>query len=273
MPEAVPYLLLGDSRRQRLQDRLGDLVDGWYKTWSPEMAAEPLAELIASGTSRELAARGDSWVFAATRGEETLLQATVPADFLRVLSGVSSSAGVFTHTMDASQAGFTALLTERVVAALCNDIAHSALPAAQCSIRRIGHAGDPLAERRGSGAQTLLVSIATDKPRPALELLLTSVVIDALLGDRPTITQREPMTGRRKASSEQHVKVSAVLGSATVSWPDLLALCVGDVIVLDQSLSAPCTLQVGGSTPIADAQLGHMDHALAAQVTRIRTSS
>jgi flagellar motor switch/type III secretory pathway protein FliN len=270
MGDTVPYLVLGETRRRTLQERLGVLVDSWYATWAPENMAEPLAELTADGASRELAARNDCWVFVASRGDETLLQATVPGDFLRILSGAGSGAGIFTGSMEASQVGLAARLTERVVAALCTDIARSALPASPCSTRRIGESGTPEAMRRGPGAQTLLVSIATDKPRPALELLLTSVVVDGLLAGRPAVTSREAMTGRRKATSEQLVAVNAVLGTATVSWRDLLALCVGDVVVLDQDLSAPVTLQVGEAIPIADAQLGRLENTMAAQVTRIR---
>lgn len=100
-PEAVPYLLLGETRRQRLKDRLGALVDGWYRTWAAQTAAEPLAELSTESGNRELTARGDhsgdSEVFAALRGEGTLLQASVPGDFLRILSGVGPSADVSTQ--------------------------------------------------------------------------------------------------------------------------------------------------------------------------------
>lgn len=115
--------------------------------------------------------------------------------------------------------------------------------------------------------------VGAEKTRSLLELELTPLVVDALLAERPAVVSREGLSGRRKASMEQRVTLSAVLGSATVSWRELLALCVGDVIVLDQKLSAPCTLQLGAASPIAEAQLGHVNNMLAAQVTRIRNPS
>jgi hypothetical protein len=280
--EAIPYLVLGDARRLRLQERLGAVVDSWYRTWAPPTAAEPLAELVADVSGRDNTVRGDAWIFEAAKAQEILLKAIVPVDFLRLLNWVGTatgSSGVFTSTVDASHGDLTAQLSEKVIAALCMEIIQSALPGVHCSVQRLrqtpGVAAAPVsaAARRNSGAQTLVVSTLTDRPRPVLELLLTPVVVDALLPGRPAVTNREILSGRRKASQEQRVSLNAVLGDATVSWPDLQSLCVGNVIVLEQSVSAPCSLQIGDGSPIADAQLGLQGSALAAQVTRIRTTS
>jgi flagellar motor switch/type III secretory pathway protein FliN len=280
--EAAPYLVLGETRRRRLQARLGELLEDWYRNWAADPTpggAHP--ELAIEVSQRESALRGDVWTFVAARGEETLLKTTVPIDVLRVLSGVGpAGTGVFTHTMDGSRGdGFAALLTERVATTLCTDITKAALPADHVSVRRVGAAsavGGVVAlasARRNAMMQTLLVSIGTDKPRPLLELTLTPTIMDALLANRPAIANAEGLTGRRKASQEQPVTVNAVLGTAKVSWRDLQALCVGDVIVLEQNLSAPCTLRVGADVPVADAQLGRIGNSLAAQVTRIHTAS
>lgn len=281
--EPVPYLVLGETRRRRLQDRLGELLEGWYRNWAADPAAAGAhPELAIEVSHREAVLRGDVWTFIASSGEETLLKATVPVDVLRVLSGVGSAAGtgVFTHTMDASRGdGFTALLTERVATTLCTGITKAALPAAEVSVRRVGAAsaaGGVVAlasARRNSMMQTLVVSSGADKPRPLLELTLAAAIIDALLAERPVIANAESFTGRRKASQEQPVTVSAVLGSAKVSWRDLQALCVGDVIVMEQNWSAPCTLCVGADIPVADAQLGRIGNSLAVQITRIHTAS
>ena len=271
--ESAPYLVLGETRRRRLQDRLGELLEGWYRNWAPDpAAARAHPELSIEVSHRESALRGDVWTFIASRSEETLLKATVPIDVLRVLSGVGSG-------VDASRGnGFTALLTEQVATTLCTDITKSALPTAQVSVRRVGAASTAggvvalASARRNSMMQTLVVSIGVDKPRPLLELTLTPAIIDALLAERPVIANAENLTGRRRASQEQPVTINAVLGTAKVSWRDLQALCVGDVIVLEQSLSAPCTLRVGAGVPVADAQLGRIGDSLAAQITRIHTT-
>jgi flagellar motor switch/type III secretory pathway protein FliN len=279
--EAAPYLVLGETRRRRLQDRLGELLEEWFRNWAADAAsAGAHPELSIEVASRESALRGDVWTFIASGDDETLLKATVPIDVLRLFSGVGSATGtgVFTHTLDGAHGdGFTALLTERVATTLCTDITKSALPSAQISVRRVGAAsaaGGVVAlasARRNSTMQTLVVSIGTDKPRPFLELTLSPTIIDALLANRPAVAGAERLTERRKASQEQPVTIHAVLGTAKVSWRDLQALCVGDVIVLDQNLSASCTLRVGADIPVADAQLGRAGNSLAAQITRIHT--
>jgi flagellar motor switch/type III secretory pathway protein FliN len=77
------------------------------------------------------------------------------------------------------------------------------------------------------------------------------------------------MTSRRNASSEERVRVSAMLGTAAVTWRDLTALAAGHVIVLDQSLDSSCALLVGSKGKIGDAQVGAVDGSLAVQITRV----
>ena len=269
-PRAEPYLLLGESRRRLLQERLSALIERWYRHWAPDKAGELFTEWLAEPGTRQTA-RAESWGFAASQGDELLLQAVVRADFLRVLSGFGHGEGVFIHSMDSSQGHVAAALTEEIMTALCLTIAQAALPTAGCTVKPLDPLTlDPAALRRRRRTQALTVSIATEKTRPAIELTLAPVLIEALLAERPPVSSREPMAARRSASTEQPMRLNAVLGSATVSWRELTDLCVGDVIVLDQALSAPCVLQVGASTIVADAQLGQVNNALAAQVTRIR---
>jgi hypothetical protein len=253
----VPYLLLGESRRRRLQERLGALVDSWYRTWAPPTAAEPLAEL-APAAGREPTVRGDTWVFAAAHGGQPVLKATVPTDLLRILNGIG--------TLDSAHGSLILRLTETTVTALCAEICGSAFPGARCPVTRL----DPATSATTTGAQVLLVSVTLDRPRPLLELVLTPVLIDALLAGRPAVRSNEALTPRRRACQEQPARVTAILGTATVSWRDLQALSEGDVIVLDQSLTAPCTLRVGTDRPIADAQLGRVGNSLAAQIMFLR---
>lgn len=272
-PEAVPYLLLGDTRLRRLQDRVRGLLESWYGTWAPDNAAHPHTELSPDGPPSETAVRGECWTFTASRAQDdVLLQATVPADFLRLLSGASSATSVLTSGTDCARGALAVAATGKIVGALCTEIAHAALPRTPISMQRLSHATDIPSLRRRPGVRALLVSVGIDRPRVVLELLLTAPIIDALLAERPPIAGHEPLIARRKASAEQPVAVSAVLGNATVNWRDLLALCIGDVIVLEQSLSSRCTLHVGGATPIAEAQIGQVDNTLAAQVTRVGTT-
>jgi flagellar motor switch protein FliM len=114
--------------------------------------------------------------------------------------------------------------------------------------------------------------VTLGKARAAIELVLVPEMVDALVGTRPTVQSNEKMTSRRRAITDERVRVSAMLGTATVSWRDLTTLAAGQVIVLDQTLDAPCTLTVGSSGKVGEAQLGTVGDSMAVQVTRVSTS-
>ena len=260
--QATPILVLGDTRRNRLQSRVCELLEQWYRKWA---AGKPPGIEV---SERESGLRGELWTFIAARGTETLLKVSLPGDVVRVLSAVRATAAT---------SPLTTLLTDQIATDLCTHITAAALPAAAVSVRRVGGTS-PIAgvvalswTRPGSMKQTLTASTCSENPQTFLELTLTPTIIDALLAARPVLDDAESLMDLREASRPQPVRLSAVLGTAQVSWSDLQALCVGDVIVLEQYLSAPCTLHVGPDMPVADAQLGRIGNSFAAQISRLHT--
>ena len=271
---AVPVLLLGETRRRRLHERLTAIVEPWYRLWAPARAGGVFVELAGDGQSRDSAVRAEGWTFAAEGDAgEPWLHLAAPPDFLRLLSGVGPSEGVFTSSFDSPAGGLTAALTEDILGVLCQEMQKACGPAKARTFRRVdAAAGITSASRLTKQRQIVMVSISTDRVRMLLELNLSAEFVDACLGPRPRLASREALVGRRQAAADEaSVSIRAVLGQTLVSWQDLNSLSVGDVIVLDQPLSAPCSLQVGDAVGIADAQLGRIDTRLAAQIINLRT--
>ncbi|HWW21062.1 MAG TPA: FliM/FliN family flagellar motor C-terminal domain-containing protein [Steroidobacteraceae bacterium] len=262
---AVPYLLLGESRQRQLQERLSELVMQWHRTWAPERSTQPSVQLGPEGEAQTV--RGEAWTYRVLSGADTLMQICVRADLLRILCGVGAGEGVFAAGFAPAPASLAAELTQQILLALGQQVVRAALPAAECTVQRLVGTNCPDIV---SGVRILSVFMSADRSRPTALLTLSPTLTDALLGARPGPALREPMVGRRQASSEQLIRLRAVLGVATVSWQELNALSVGDVIVLDQALSAPCSLMAGDEREIADVALGQMDNVMAAQVTRLR---
>jgi hypothetical protein len=271
---SVPVLLLGESRRRRLHERLTATVERWYRLWAPARSGDVFVELAGDAQSLESTVRAEAWAFAGD-GEvgDPWLYLSAPTDFLRILSGVGPSEGVFTTSFESPSGSLAAALTEDILGVLCRELQQAAGTSKVRTIHRVeAGAIDPSASRRSAQRQMVVISIATDRVRALLELSLSPGFVDACLGQRPRITSREALVGRRQAiGDEATISVRAVLGQTLVSWADLNALSIGDVIVLDQPLSAACSLQVGDTGSIADAQLGRVDSVLAAQITNIRT--
>jgi hypothetical protein len=258
----VPWLVLGEARRGQLLERLDTIVHDWHGTWSSAGAAEPAAVL--SAEPGVLEARGGAVTLVARHESLVLLHATASADVARMLVGVGAPDGALAAVITRPD-GLTLSLAEGAVRALCGKLVQAAFADMSCTVER-QRTVPAVGARRNRG---VAATVTLGKSRIALEMLLAPELVDALLGDRPAVTGPEPLVSRRRASSEERVQLSALLGAASVSWRDLTTLAAGDVLVLEQSLESPCALVAGGSGKVAEAQLGSRAGSLAVQITRI----
>ena len=264
-PKGVPLLVLGGARRRMLQDRLTAIVKGWHKAWASEGAAEPTMTLATDPISRE--PRGGAVMIIAQRESAPVMYAIGTADVARLLIGVGAPEGALAAIISPAD-GLSLSLAEGVVRGLCNEIVKAAFPNTECVLeRQRAHVatgpGTPARDR------STPVTLNFGKARPAVELSLAPELVDALLGPRPAAASEERMASRREASKEECVRLSAMLGTAVVSWRDLTALAAGHVIVLDQSLDNSCVLLVSGKGKLGDAQVGAVNGSLAVQITRV----
>ncbi len=263
-PQPVPLLFLGTARRRVLQERLSAVVRSWYQAWAGETATEPSVTLTADPAARE--PRSGTVTLLARRDNATLITAVGNADVVRILLGVGAPEGALAAMISPAD-GLSLSLAEGVVRALCGDILKAAFPGVECVLerQRVSHSNSAIP---GGRDRNTAVHVSFGKGRAAIELALAPELVDVLAGPRPAAAA-ERLTPRRHASGEERVRVSAVLGTATVSWRDLTALAAGHVIVLDQLLDSPGTLEVPGRGKVAEVQIGAAHGSLAVQVTRI----
>lgn len=265
-PKVVPLLVMGGARRRTLQDRLTAIVKAWHEAWASEGVTEPTVTPATDPISRE--PRGGTVTIVALREGAPLMCAIGNADVARLLAGVGAPEGALAAMISPAD-GLSLSLTEAIVRALCNDIVKSAFPTAQCVLeRQRAHAANGPGSAPSRDRSTPF-TLNFGKARPAVELALAPELVDALVGPRPAVASVERLTSRRNASSEECVRLSAMLGTAAVSWRDLTALAAGHVIVLDQSLDSSCALLVGSKGKIGEAQLGAVNGSLAVQITRV----
>jgi Na+(H+)/acetate symporter ActP len=264
-PKCVPLLVLGGARRRMLQDRLTTIVRGWHKAWASEGIAEPTVTLAADPISRE--PRGGTVTILGLREGAPVIYANATADVARLLGGVGAPEGALAAIISPAD-GLSLSLAEGVVRGLCSEIVKAGFPNGECVLerQRVHFAHGPGTASRDRNTH---VSLTFGKARPPVEFSLAPELVDALLGSRPTVSSTERLTSRRNASSEERVRVSAMLGTAVVSWRELTALAAGNVLVLDQTLDSSCALLVSGKGKLGDAQVGAVNGALAVQITRV----
>jgi flagellar motor switch/type III secretory pathway protein FliN len=265
--QAVPILLLGEGRRQRLLARVTGVVGEWHAQWASEGIEPPRVEL--SGPGAPLASVGrETLRLAAVADGVPLLFASAATDFVKRLCGGSRERTLASWTSPRAQ--LEEPLTEEVTRALCLGLIRAALPLAIFSVRRCDGAE---LERARSGAHSralgLLILPDTNETGCGIELTATPHLVEALLGQRPKHASDETLVARRQAAEEERVSLSVTLGSASVTWRDLRSLGIGDAIVLDQPLDAACKVSVSGSGAIAEAHLGRAGKSLAIQIARV----
>lgn len=265
----VPLLLLGESRRRRLVERLGAIVNDWHAAWRSAGVPAPVVELPVAAVAGPITAARQSVALAALDDGELLLGVETDADFVKALC-VAHGREKLSLSFASPRGKLEEAMTAEAVGALLTNVVRAALPSVACELRKSAalaqEEAGPAWHRR---AFHVRITAGPTEAARTLELDVAPRVAEALLGERPVVSLPEALSSRRQAMQAEQLTVTVSLGSASVSWRDLNGLSIGDAIVLDQDLSAPCTLAVGRSKPIAEAHLGRIDDVLAVQVARI----
>lgn len=268
-PLPVPLLVLGEARRERLRESVRALSLEWHGTWASAGVAAPIVEVAQSSGIRPRAVGRESVTLAASFEGELLLHAQASPDFARSLCTVGAREGMW-MALGSGRSGLEGTLTADVVRALCESVLRAALPTASCAVDNCSPA---VLEAAGAPWQKRAVTVTIGAGRAdggtTIELHLAPRVADALAGPRPKVARPESFAARRRAADAERVPLTVTLGFASVPWCDLSALAVGDAVLLDQELGAPCTVSVAGSRVIAEAHLGRADDSLAIQITRV----
>jgi hypothetical protein len=267
---AMPILLLGESRRRLLLERVSRLVKEWHAQWASDGVEPPFVEVSDTDSALAAAQRESVRVAAVVEGELPLVCARAAPDFVKALC-VGSRERLL--PMWASARGqLESELTAEVAQALCLKLARAALPAVSCSVRRC-EATELEQARLGCRPKAIVLAVSAGAQSACMaEICLTGRAVDGLLGQRPKPSGGESLVARRQAADEERVSLTVTLGSASVSWHDLRSLGIGDAVLLDQPLDEPCTVSVGGSGPIAEAHVGRAGKSLAIQIARIHSA-
>lgn len=245
MSATEPIVFLGASRRQRLTQWLQQACDDWRQQWSGNSQASFEVEIADALCRRPSLPAARQLAFATDGAAGHLLIAAVPAEMQCELLGVTAPRTLVEGTSETSNA----VLAE-ALQALCQRVARAksseAMPAAPL-------AGDNLA--RAWSDYGLTVTVKTGVDRVLLRLRLFPQLLLAILPNeaaKPT----DVLTSRRNAIGEESVEVQAWLGDAEVTLGELAALQIGDVILLDTSVSGTGQLTLPDGRAIAPVCLG-----------------
>jgi flagellar motor switch/type III secretory pathway protein FliN len=258
----VPYLLLGESARRDLTRRLHECIGRWRRDWAGEHSSPFRLELSeARMPTAESHWRGVA-CFQIGAGPRPTLMLVTPARLAPWLVGMRGE-GVDLQCPD-NETTLAADLEKATLTALARLILDSA-GMQSAALDRVD-APTEEAIRELQGARYLRANVCADEHGSPLGLLISPTLASALLPARLSKTKQERIAGRLAAVAQQAVDLEAVLGTADLSVVDLARLAVGDVIVMNESLSEPGELRIRAGERIATVSAGRFAGHRAVQI-------
>jgi hypothetical protein len=260
---AIPWLLLGDTRRRALAQRIERATEDWRRDWLPGHT-QPIGVAIEDVLSRPTDIRTPEAIcFQVLIGGEVSLVLVVPRRSLASLVGAPSHGADSSHRLADDTSLAAALEREalrRLAAVLLKDSAAGA-----CELQKLTQgAVDVL--REYSKARFICACITADDARCVLDVLIAPTVVERFLPKRPSAPDAERVERRRLAVGAETVHLDGLLGFAEVSVSELTALSPGDVIVLDQTLADAGGVAIHGGERFSAAAPGHVDGKRAIQI-------
>jgi flagellar motor switch/type III secretory pathway protein FliN len=264
MRSPVPFLLLGETRRNALAEHVRTRVERWQSHWLPERRETARVEVFEYEDRSHDLRLHDAACFRTAGGERAALLLIIPHKCVPHVAGVlgescDSVGGTIQPGSIADQLRLEAL---------------------QALVREFRTADvlEPVLERLDTAATGVLreftslryvgALISLGNAQCPVVLLMSPQVVSAAVGARALPAPMERLEPRRAAVGDEMVAVEAVLGDGEVMVSELARLAVGDVIVLGQRLGEPAALAIRGGGRIAGAAPGRVGGMRAVQVKR-----
>jgi hypothetical protein len=263
-------LLLGETRRRRLAEHVRSAAGRWRSAW----AAEPHSSLQAEAHGSYRASPASSW------GDTVCYRVgTEPTPELAVLWEVrnlpwfAGLTGMGTDHLEnpLSRSSLVAAIVAESMRGLAVELLGSRVPAGEAvTVTRMSEAGgDAVHVLKASRHPGVVVTL--EASRVAMLVLLAPRLVASILPAGGSARLAEPVERRLAAAAEQTLSVEQVLGHAQISLADLARLRIGDVIVLEESLSKGGELFLAGGGQLGTTRPGRAEHKRAVQLQVIQS--
>jgi hypothetical protein len=256
----TPIMLLGDTRKRLIAEYVRAGVERWRRAWADD--PKPRITVEVSGTESLVGRWSSQSCFQASSARGATLCLFVAPRCLAAIAGLRG------WVLDAANRQpdpdtLAARLEFEGLQRLARELlvgARSEMTAFERTTLPV-----PVAIRQFGAARCPVASITLGEAEATFSIAMSAVFVSSLLPTRNDSLQDERVEARRSAVAEQSVGVEVLLGHAEVSIRDLALLAVGDVFVMEESLSDPGSLQVEGGGRVCRVALGRHDGRRAVQ--------
>ena len=237
-------ILLGDSRRRRLAQALEQSLDDWRQRWGGNHQSSFEVEIAESLCRRPASIGNRHLAFSADDATGHLLVAAVPVEMQSELLAVGASRITIEGAGEIANAVFI-----EAMHALCLRLVRAGSVE---NVNVTGLSGDGLGHAWQQYGLTVTVK---NVDRVLLRMRLSPRLVLAMLPSQAS-KLTEALASRRTAISSEPVDVQAWLGEAEVTLGELAQLQVGEVILLDTSMTGTGQLALPDGRPLAPVRLG-----------------
>jgi flagellar motor switch/type III secretory pathway protein FliN len=257
--EAVPFLLLGDTRRRAIADYVRSGVERWRRAWSQD--PKPRVSVEVGGTEFLTGRWSGQSCFQVNSTRASGLWMFVATRCMPVICGIQ---GMTVDSLERhpEPEGLAARLERESLQRLARE-----LLGAQAHITSFERT--PLsvaaAARQLGPARYAVAAVTLGEAETTFSIALPPGLSASLSPTTGTFKPDERVQSRKSALTDQSVGVEVVLGHTEVSIRDLAQLSVGDVIVMDEPLTGSGSLEVQGSGRVGRVSFGQVDGLRAVQ--------
>jgi hypothetical protein len=260
---AVPYLLLSDTRRHALAQRIGTALGRWRQSWAGEQTPQCFVDIPEGGIQSSVGGWQDGVCFQAGPAQRPHMALLIPTRCLPGIVGMPAErTGPWVRPVEKDS--LAAQLELEALRALTTEILGTSGFDPATLERTATSVADTLHEL--NALRYVAARIALGGAKSTFGMLLAPALVSALMPARKQFPLPEHIARRGAAVAAQSIAIDVVLGNAEVSLQELTSLAVGDVIVLSEKLGAPSQVVIKGGAPIAEAALGCLDGRRAIQV-------
>jgi flagellar motor switch/type III secretory pathway protein FliN len=258
---AIPYVLLGSTRRAALQDALVGRLTSWRQRWSTANSAIAVnvPESLAAGWAKFT--HGNGTLLSAGANDTALLHVHVAAGFLPALLGCES----YAHEAILSAQDLTDQLRSEVLRSMSGALLQGVSADPAGFEADVGTQSSRLDAARKQRALPISVAFANSGGR--CTLILHPRLVELLAPRRRASAGEQQLDRRQVAIASQTLHVDAVLAEIDLPFGELRSLASGDVIVLDKPLSEPAQLITETGAHVSAVALGSAGAKRAVQVT------
>jgi Type III flagellar switch regulator (C-ring) FliN C-term len=259
---AMPILVLGQSRRHKLQNQLHSVVQNWIDHWHAADDVKPSINIqLADLMPETLSVPSGSRAVLGSNSTGPQLYVVVPAQVVGSVLGFPRYV-----SLSSDVTGLANEVLDQIVNSLAQEVRKLCKNELLQSTMITLEANEITKRLSKSHWFYFQIEIASDQNH--LLLILVSPEWMQMLSPTPIVKSEQKVDVRRNAIGEELIQLEAVLGEAHVSVGELTSLSVDDVLVLDATLSQLGSLTTRTGQRVATVTVGRVGDKRAVVISK-----